>query len=182
MGLISDAYNIFNLGFPLDYGIARTWLSIPFLYIGFLLFQKGHPNWRVSILLIIFGAGLQVFEAKLLYDQFQFSAYQHQFLIGTIPFAVGMTGLALNDLKFLGHPLLGKWGSEYSLGIYLIHPAMIFIISPLILRFTPSLGKLVAWQISFPVVMLFISLAVLNLIQRYLPKGFYVLFGAHITH
>jgi surface polysaccharide O-acyltransferase-like enzyme len=179
MGLISGAYNIFDFGFPLDYEIARNWLSIPFLYIGFLLFQKGRPNGWVSVLLIIFGAGLQVFEARFLYNQFQFSAYSHQFLIGTIPFAIGIAALALNELKFLQHPILSRWGSEYSFGIYLIHPAVIFTVSPLISGF--AFKKTAAWQILFPVLILCLSLAVLNLIHRYLPKGFNILFGARVN-
>lgn len=179
MGLISGAYNIFNLGFPLEYDLARAWLSIPFLYIGMLLFQKRYPNWRVSLLLTVFGAGLQVFESRFLYDQFQFSAYEHQFLIGTIPFAIGMAGLSLNNLRFLQHPLLSKWGNKYSLGIYLIHPAVVFSISPLASKL--GLGFFSTWQVLFPVVILCASLVVLNLINKYLPKVFNILFGTHIN-
>jgi surface polysaccharide O-acyltransferase-like enzyme len=181
MALISGAYKNFNIGFPLDYDVARTWLSIPFLYIGFLLFQKGRPNWWISGLLIVFGAGLQIFEAKYLYDYFQLSAYDHQFLVGTIPFAIGMAGLSLSDLSILQHPILGKWGNEYSLGIYLIHPAMIFIVTPLVSHSALGLAKIAAWQVAAPFVILCLSLAVLSLIKRFLPSGFNILFGAHIA-
>ncbi|MDD2922346.1 MAG: hypothetical protein PHQ36_08670, partial [Anaerolineales bacterium] len=110
----------------------------------------------------------------------QFSAYDHQFLIGTIPFAIGMAGLALNDLKFLQHPLLSKWGRDYSLGVYLIHPAVAFLVAPFVLRVAPDVATSAAWQISFPVVILCIALIVLDLIHKYLPNGFNILFGAHI--
>ncbi len=181
MALISGAYKIVDLGFPLDYNIARTWLSIPFLYVGFLLFQYGRPNKWVSMFLIVFGAGLQVFEARFLYNQFQFSAYDHQFLIGTIPFAIGMAGLALNDLKFLQHPLLSKWGRDYSLGIYLIHPAIAFIVTPFIFRVAPNLSHSGVWQIVFPAVVFFIALIIFNLIHKYFPKGFNILLGTHLA-
>jgi hypothetical protein len=179
--LVSGAYNApFNPGIPLDYDLARTWLSIPFLYLGFLFYQKGYLRWWVSILLIILGAGLQIIEAKYLYLLYEASAYDHQFLVGTIPFAIGMAALSLNDLKFLQHPLLSKWGNEYSLGIYLIHPATIFIFSPWISPLFTGLTGPAIWQAVSPLVVLIVALAVLILIKRFLPSVFNFLFGMHI--
>jgi surface polysaccharide O-acyltransferase-like enzyme len=179
MALISGAYKIFDVGFPLDYETARTWLSIPFLYIGFLLNAR-RPSWQFSVCLILCGAGLQFFEAKYLYAQFKLSAYEHQFLVGTIPFAIGMAALALNDIKILQHPILGKWGNAYALGVYLIHPAAIFLCAPVIARMTFGLAKFAAWQLAYPLVILFVCLALLSSIRRFLPFVFDVLFGTHI--
>jgi surface polysaccharide O-acyltransferase-like enzyme len=180
MALISGAYNIFDVGFPLVYDVARTWLSIPFLYVGFLFYEKGKPNWWISLLLVIVGAAAQVFEARYLYKQFDFSAYNHQFLFGTIPFAIGMAALSLSDLRFLQHPVLGKWGSEYSLGIYLIHPAVIFTLLPQVSRLMSGVINTAVWEISAPVIVVVMALVVLYLIQRYIPKLFNILFGTHI--
>jgi surface polysaccharide O-acyltransferase-like enzyme len=177
VALFSGAYAVVDLHIPFDYDAARNWLSIPFLYIGSLLYEKGHPSWRISMLLIVFGAGLQVFEARFLYDKFGFSPYEHQFLIGTIPFAIGMAGLALSDLKLLKHPLLGNWGKEYSLGIYLIHPLLVFLTFKFMGFFVPGLLSNPIWQLFFPLFLLFMAIFVLGLIYRYFPLGFNVLFG-----
>jgi hypothetical protein len=180
VALISGAYNIFELGFPLDFDLARNWLSIPFLYIGFLFFQNGFPNRLISVLLIVVGVGAQVFEARFLYGAYKFSAYEHQFLIGTLPFALGMAGLAFNDVKFLQHARLSEWGKNYSLGVYLIHPALIFIVAKLVALFAPKLGAVAVWQVLLPGVVLFLATFLLNLLRRYWAAGFDFLFGAHI--
>jgi surface polysaccharide O-acyltransferase-like enzyme len=177
IALLSGAYAVIDLGIPLNFDIARNWLAIPFLYIGFLLYKKGYPSWWVSTLLIIFGAGLQIFEAKFLYDKFGSSPYEHQFLIGTIPFAVGMAGLALSDLKFLKYSVFSNWGKEYSLGIYLIHPLLAIVVLKLMEPFTPGFLGSPIWQIFFPLVLIAVSLLFLRLVHLYLPSGFNTLFG-----
>jgi surface polysaccharide O-acyltransferase-like enzyme len=175
--LLSGSYEIFNLGFKLGFAMPRQWLSVPFLYLGFLFFQKGRPNWWVSLLMIVFGAGLQLVEARFLYDAYGLSAYKHQFLLGSIPFGVGMAGLALSDLKYLQHPLLGKWGSEYSLGIYLIHPLIGYFLSMLVYQYIPDLSVNPVWQASLPVILFTLSLFLLIAIHRYFPAGYNFLLG-----
>jgi len=178
--LLSGSYSIIDLGIPLDLAAASTWLSIPFLFIGFLLYQKGHPAWWVSVLLIIFGAGLQVFEAQFLYNKFGISAYEHEFLIGTIPFGIGMAGLALNNLKLLKYSLFSNWGRDYSLGIYLIHPLIAIVLTKLINSFAPELLGNPVWQLLFPLAIISVSLFVLGSLRRYLPAGFNILLGKQL--
>jgi surface polysaccharide O-acyltransferase-like enzyme len=181
IALFSGAYAVVELRIPFDFDVARNWLSIPFLYAGFLLYKKGYPSWWVSLLLIVFGAGLQIAEAKYLHDQFGFSPYEHQFLIGTIPFAIGMAGLALSDLKFLKYPLFSSWGREYSLGIYLIHPLLVFLAPKLIGPFAPGLLGNPIWQLFYPLTIMSIALIFLGITHRYFPLGFNILFGKHMS-
>ncbi len=181
MALISGAYNIFDVGFRLDYEVARTWLSIPFLYAGMLLFEKGKPAAWVSIALVLGGAASQIFEARWLYQQYNFSAFEHQFLIGTIPFAIGMTGLAFRSWKFFQHPLLSKWGAEYSLGVYLIHPAVLFTVIAGLQFIFPALARSVIWQTALPLTVMAIALAFLIMLRHFAPAAYRFIFGAHIA-
>lgn len=176
--LLSGSYSIVDLGIPLDLAAASTWLSLPFLFIGFLFYQKSHPAWRVSVLLILFGAGLQVFEAQFLYNKFGNSAYGHEFLIGTIPFGIGMAGLALSDIKLLKYSNFSNWGRDYSLGIYLIHPLIAIVLSKLIGSITPELLSNPIWQLLFPLTIISVSLFILGLLRQYLPMGFNILLGS----
>jgi surface polysaccharide O-acyltransferase-like enzyme len=175
--LLSGSYANIDHGISLDPTAASVWLSIPFLYIGFLLYKKGYPAWWVSLLLIIFGAGLQVFEARFLYTKFGMSPYDHEFLIGTIPFGIGMASLALSDLKILRISILSSWGKNYSIGIYLIHPLVGFLLTKLILLFSNRLLTSSIWQLSTPLIVISISLAILSVLQKYLPFGYDILFG-----
>jgi len=178
--LLSGSYAVIDLGIPLDLAAASIWLSIPFLYIGFLLYKKGHPSWWACVLLILFGAGLQVFEARYLYDRFGSSPYEHEFLIGTIPFGIGMAGLALSNLKYLQHPKLGDWGKEYSLGIYLIHPLIAIVLSRLIGLLSAGILINPIWQLSAPLMIMAISIITLGLLHRYFPAGFNILLGKQL--
>jgi surface polysaccharide O-acyltransferase-like enzyme len=175
--LLSGAYAGIGAGKSLDFNTARNWLSIPFLYIGFLLYEKGCPPWWVSLILTIFGAGLQVFEARFLYDKFGSSPYQHEFLIGTIPFGIGMAGLALSDLRFLKYSLFNHWGRNYSLGIYLSHPLIAIILLQMMGLFQPNLLTNPIWQLSFPFMVIAISLISLEFLHRHFPMGFNALLG-----
>jgi surface polysaccharide O-acyltransferase-like enzyme len=171
-------YVLFDAGFNIVFNMPRHWLSVPFLYLGFLFFQKGRPGWQTSAALLVFGVVLQVIEARFLAG-YGMPAYKHQFLIGSIPFGIGVAGLALSDLKYLQHPLLGRWGSEYSLGIYVFHPWIGHFVALLVDKFLPAWSVSPVWQASLPITLFILSLIVLVAIHRYLPAGFNFLFGKH---
>jgi peptidoglycan/LPS O-acetylase OafA/YrhL len=131
----------------------------------------------MSAILIVGGAGLQILEARFLYDEYAVSAYDHEFLVGTIPFAIGMAGLALNDLRWSRYPVLSNWGRDYSLGIYLVHPLVIYVFANAVAGITPSLAVHPVWQAAMPLSILALCLAILGGIRRYLPGLFAFLNG-----
>jgi len=180
IALINGPYPIFNTLYPLGFGFSNHWLSIPFLTVGYYFHKKGYPSWWLSLILIVIGAAAQVWEVRFIYHQYRLSAYQHEFLIGTIPFALGMTGLALNNLRWLRWTVPGNWGREYSLGIYLIHPLVIYIVSKWVYSFVPKISETALWQALFPVIMLGLCILLLSMIQRWLPRLFNFLFGKHV--
>jgi surface polysaccharide O-acyltransferase-like enzyme len=177
IALIGGGYQIFKLGFILGFNIPRFWLSIPFLYMGFLIYQKGRPSWWVAALLALFGTALQFFEAQYIYNHFGLPVYKRQFLVGTIISAYGMACLALSGMKFLQHPLLSKWGREYSLGIYLIYPLINYIIFYVMIFIAPVVVANIAWQMLLPLVVLLLSIAALSAMNRYMPAVYNLLLG-----
>ncbi|MFN8411764.1 MAG: acyltransferase family protein [Anaerolineales bacterium] len=181
IALISGPYPLIKFGLPLNFDFARHWLSVPFLAVGFYFYKKGFPNAWVSAILIVAGAGLQMVEARFIYRQFGLSAYDHEFLIGTIPFAIGMAGLALNNLKWLQIPILSTWGREYSLGIYLFHMLMIFIVS---IGLLPLFSRMMApslLQLLIPFFILALCILLLEGLFRWMPGLVRFLFGKQVS-
>jgi peptidoglycan/LPS O-acetylase OafA/YrhL len=133
----------------------------------------------MSVILIVLGVVLQIFEARFLYDRYAVSAYDHEFLFGTIPFAIGMAGLALNDLKWTRYPIFSNWGRDYSLGIYLIHPLVIYISAKGVSWIMPALGDNPIWQGGLPLLVLALCLLILGVMRRFLPTWFDFLYGRH---
>lgn len=179
LALISTPYSFLNQSIKIGFDYIY-WLSIPFLYIGFRFQRYGFPSWRASLLLAVFGAVMQLFEARFLYDRFSVAAFGQEFLISTIPFAIGMAGLALRNLKLLQIPIVSNWGRDYSLGIYLLHPLVIHLFGRWVSPFMAGVKSNPIWQLAFPVIVLILCLMVLGAIRRFLPKGFPVLYGRHV--
>jgi len=179
LALISTPYSFLNQGIKIGFDYIY-WLSIPFLYIGFRFQRHGTPPWRLSLLLAAFGAVMQLFEARFLYDRFDVPAFGQEFLISTIPFAIGMAGLALANPKIFRVPLFSNWGRDYSLGIYLLHPLVIYLFGRWVSPLMPGVKSSPIWQLAFPAVILILCLMVLGAIRRFLPKAFNILYGRHV--
>jgi surface polysaccharide O-acyltransferase-like enzyme len=176
--IVASGYQILPHDFELGTAIPKYWRSIPLLYMGFFIYRKGVPAWWVSALLIIFGTALLPLEVKFVSWQYGHPAYQ-ELLIGTIPVGVGMACLALNNLSFLQHPLLARWGRDYSLGIYLIHPIIINLIGyiPFLVSSAIFILRNMIWQMLSPVAFLFLCIAALSAIRWYLPAVYNAMFG-----
>jgi surface polysaccharide O-acyltransferase-like enzyme len=177
IALVGGGYSIFKLGFMLGFNVPRFWLSIPFLYLGFLIHQKGRPAWQLAALLAVIGAALQIFEAQFLYERFGLPLDRRQFLIGTIISAYGMACLALSNLKFMQLPLLAKWGRAYALGAYLIHPLINHLISRVMAFIAPQALTSWLWQAALPTIVLFLCITILSAAQRYTPAAYNLLLG-----
>lgn len=131
----------------------------------------------LSFLLVILGVTLQVLEARFSYRQFGLSAFDHEFLIGTIPFAIGMVGIGLNNPNWLQWPVFRDWGKDYSLGIYLIHLLVIYITTKTVQIFLPGILDTVLLQATLPFIILGLCVLLLDITHRRLPQVFNFLYG-----
>lgn len=179
--LLAGSYNqVFALKFPFDFVIARHWVSIPALALGVWLFRRGPLSPGLAFGLAALGLVLQVLEAWYLQARFGISPYDHEILIGTLPFALGIASLAVSSLPFSEVPLLSGWGRDYSLGIYLVHILIIFLAGKMIEAALPLLNHLALWDVLFPFVVLLICIGVLAALHRWLPPVFSFLMGDHL--
>ena len=180
--LLAGAYNrVFDLKFPFDFVIARHWVSIPALALGIWLFRRGPLNRWLAFALAAGGLALQFLEAWYLQTRFGISAYDHEILIGTLPFALGMASLAISGLRPLESPLLSGWGRDYSLGIYLAHVLVIFVIGKLVTAALPFLTRMAYWDVLLPFLVLLACIGFLAALNRWLPAAFHFLMGDHIA-
>jgi len=180
--LLAGAYNqVFDLKFPFDFVIARQWLSVPALYLGVWLFRRGPLNKWLAWSLLLGGLGLQIAEAWFLYTRFDISPLDHEVLIGTLPFALGVASLGISGLRLLENPTLSRWGKDYSLGIYLLHVLTIFAVGAAIKALIPALNGLAVWDILYPFLVLMICIGVFAALRKWLPSVFNFLMGDHLT-
>jgi surface polysaccharide O-acyltransferase-like enzyme len=104
--------------------MSREFLSIPFVYCGLLL-SKRRLSVATAATLALVGAFLQIAEAYMLSVTMGKSMYEPEFLIGTVPFAIGMMGLALATPRTALIQRVAVIGARYSLGIYILHPYLV---------------------------------------------------------
>jgi surface polysaccharide O-acyltransferase-like enzyme len=178
---LAGAYNqVFDLKFPFDFVIARQWLSVPALALGVWLFRRGPLNRWLALGLAAGGLALQIFETWFLYTRFDTPMTEHEVLIGTLPFALGIASLGVSGIRWLENPTLSTWGRYYSLGVYLAHMMIIFAVSRGIQTLIPALNSLAMWDILYPFLVLALSIGIFAALRREWPSGFKFLMGDHI--
>ena len=179
--LLAGAYNqAFDLKFPFDFVIARHWLSVPALALGVWLFRRGPLTRGLALALTVGGLGLQLFETWFLYTRFDIPMTEHEVLLGTLPFALGIASLGLSGIRWLEHPTLSAWGRDYSLGVYLIHMMVIFAVGRTVRALVPALDSFAAWEALYPFLVLALSIGGFSALRRWWPAGFKFLMGDHI--
>lgn len=179
--LLAGAYNqAFDLKFPFDFVIARHWLSVPALALGVWLFRRGPLNRGLALALTVGGLGLQLFETWFLYTRFDIPMTEHEVLLGTLPFALGIASLGLSGIRWLENPTLSAWGRDYSLGVYLIHMMVIFAVGRTVRALVPALDSFAAWEALYPFLVLALSIGGFSTLRRWWPAGFKFLMGDHI--
>ena len=124
--LIFMPYN-YLLGVKAHPIYARSFLSIPFLCMGFLISRHtldDNVSKLAAYLLIGFGIGVQLVEVWLLSSSMpEADAARVNFLVGTLPLSVGIFLLSLR-LSISPDYWLSYYGRRYSLPLYLYHPVV----------------------------------------------------------
>lgn len=130
--LLSLGICLFNAYFPKQnpcHSFARYLMCFPFLFLGGLIRQKKLSlSPMSSISLILFSVLLLSFKTFVLWKYLDKSPYAHDFLIGTIPFTVGMVFFAMTIPPLLYMEFISKVGATYSLGIYIFHEYSISLV------------------------------------------------------
>lgn len=154
---------------------ARSFLSVPFLCLGFLI-SKHALDRRVSqltaYLLIIIGIGAQLVEVWF-FSSLMTDAVRVNFLAGTLPLAVGIFLLSLR-LSISPDSLLSYYGRRYSLPLYLYHPVVNLVFYRIFAE-TMVTGGFIYW--SSPFVGLGICILILIGLDKFAPAVFRGLCG-----
>jgi surface polysaccharide O-acyltransferase-like enzyme len=122
IGLAGKAYAATPLGFHTAFNLRNgPFFSLLMFATGHALQQRGpKPSWTaVGALLAIGGLLLQMGEVAWLHQRFG-SSMEQDFTIGTWPFGLGMSMIALSDLRWVRIPALAALG-PLVLGIYASH-------------------------------------------------------------
>jgi surface polysaccharide O-acyltransferase-like enzyme len=122
IGLAGKAYADTPLGFHTAFNLRNgPFFSLLMFATGHALQQRGpRPSWAVNgALLALGGLLLQMIEVGWLHQSFGTSMEQ-DFAIGTWPFGLGMSMIALSDLRWARIPALAALG-PLVLGIYASH-------------------------------------------------------------
>lgn len=170
--LFSNSYSlIFHINPSIDFG--RFLLSIPFLYVGFLVSKynlriKG--GFWISILLILVGILGQFFEASFFSARYNLSVLDQNFLLGTIPAAVGAFLLSQNLPR--ENEYLAIKGKEFSLFIYIYHPLIIFLVNRVLEQSTFN------FLIFSPIITFLLALLTGMFLKKYMPVLYDFLNGA----
>lgn len=165
-GLLTGPYSATPFDITLSVDIGRGLLFSPvFVIAGSVLARYPYTlrnSLRTGLLITGAGLALQLSEAFLLWYQLDRPLSYNNFLIGTIPFGLGVAILALslpNLGSNMGIAVLGR----YTLGVYCVHVAVIN--SPFTWSMAPYFPS-VSWQVLKPLVVYVVSLVAVLLMTK----------------
>ena len=159
--LLNGPYSQTSLGFHSDLNTLNTPLTgAVFTTIGWSLAYRPIPRLLLAYGLLIGGFALHNLEAFFLHQRYHFDLSEHHYLIGTVPFAMGVL------LMCLIHPQLGNKTflpnlGKLTLGIYVSHFLALDILSPFKEWVSGPL-----WEFTFPFLVYILALGMTLLLAR----------------
>lgn len=158
--------------FSLASRFARYISCFPFMYLGIIFKLKNiNPQIKVSITILCVGFLLQNIEVYILSKIVSMSPLDHEFLIGTFPFAIGMFFVSLRIPKNKIVIWFSDLGIKYSLGIYIFHPYFTSLLKKMDFIKTSILSMIIA-PLAF-----FLTLSFLMLLSRKYPLFLKIISG-----
>jgi surface polysaccharide O-acyltransferase-like enzyme len=154
LGLLGGSYQVTPIGINLHvdtrYG---AFFSVLFFAIG-VAFSQNLPrvNWKTAAAIACGGLVLYTLEAAFLKFGWGSGISAHDYLLGTVPFGIGVSLLALTGPDTALDKALGPYG-RYTLGIYVVQFLFIDLFMPL-----GALVNPMAWIFIFPVLVFALSL------------------------
>jgi surface polysaccharide O-acyltransferase-like enzyme len=152
----------------------RHLIAIPFLWFGTLL-SKRQPTMKQSVALLLLGFAVESLEAVVIHSRFHKEIGECPLLIGTIPFALGMFGVAANLKNTALLVYFGRLGGRFTGCIYVTHVYFIAIVASIAASLEVQ-GSFIYCVLVVPIVFL-VTLSVLRLINYIAPSAIDVLLG-----
>ena len=154
----------------------RTLIAFSLVYLGYYFAKSGILN-RISngiaVSVIIFGIVLMVGEVYVLGAAYNADMLERQFPLFATPVCVALLSLCVNTR--IDDNIFSKFGRDYSLGVYLLHPLILYIL-------THDVGQYIANNSMLKLIISFISsIVVLMVAKAVLPITYRKLNGIGVN-
>ena len=161
IAILGKSYSILPIGYDVDVDMKQgPFVSTIFVGIGWLLAQKQIHPFKTGLILMIFGLAVQVTETLVLWKLFGMKA-MHEYLLGTVPFCIGIFMMILSKPDFGKNTKFPEWG-KLTLGIYVLHDIVINLFDKI-----KPLVHPIWWDFTFPALILVISLIITILMRKH---------------
>ena len=153
-GLLGGSYKATPIGFDMHFKTRDAlFFGTVFFAIG-IMFRNKTPRVSKKMALGIALTGLLIFclEAFYLRSHWQITTISHDYLLGSIPFGIGVSLFVFNHQETRLDRLAGPYG-RYMLGIYTSHVLFINLLRPL-----GSIVQSTLWLFIFPILVFGCSL------------------------
>jgi len=164
VGLLGSFYAPTPAGIHLPYSFhfrSGPFFSTFFVFAGWWLSTLKKPFLSATSAVLLLGAGFLIQEAEMLLIASHYQVTpKFDYVIGTIPFALGFFLLALAKPE-IGITTVFPKLAVLTLGVYLSHPYIKTILIPWAHLFNPFL-----WQLIFPVIVLVISSLLIYVLRK----------------
>ena len=157
VGLLAGAYKVTPFGFDMHFNTRNgVFFSTLFFAVG-VMFSNRLPriSRRMALGIALGGLALSIGEAYYLRRVYELTAEYVDYLIGTVPFGVGMSLLCITQSDTRLDKLVGPFG-KYTLGIYACHVLFIDLLEPITSLIYPSSLQMI-WRGAFPILVFILS-------------------------
>lgn len=163
IGALGGAYRFTPLGLDMEFN-TRNGIFFSTLFFGIGAWFHAHPprvNKAAAIGIYLAGLALFSIECFYLWSQFELDPIKNDYVFGSIPYGIGFFLLAYlfdtTRLDKLAAPL-----SKFVLGMYVAH----MVILDLALKPMHKIINPILWQLTVPILLFFLTLALVWLISR----------------
>jgi surface polysaccharide O-acyltransferase-like enzyme len=161
-GLLIGPYSLSPLGLAVNFNSAVGPLFSTIMFgAGYKLSRtRKILSSKLAYVLIIGGYLLHMSEAFYIWNKWELSPNHYSYYLGTIPYGLGITILALTFPRFGVNTRLARIGI-YTLGIYCSHVLYVDLLNPVVIYLQNQLVDLL-----YPVLVFYLSLITVKLIAR----------------
>ena len=154
--------------------IGRHLMATPFLWFGMLLSART-PSMRQSVALVLAGTAILCAEAWVQYIQLHREIWHCPILFGTLPFAVGVFGIAVNLPYSRALETIGRLGGRYTGCMYVTH--MYWIVLVAWAAQTLGMDQLDTYRNWVVPLVFLLTLGALRVVDRFVPSAIDALLG-----